>query len=320
MAIGIENFPNITAATSDYPKGAIKDDTGANDGTPVNKLVYDDVHQTHMKLLLMAGLTANNLPDNVTNGYQYVQALQKLFKNYIGIAGNSVSTSFTVDDINKLIITGGSGSPVNTLPASSTLQDGDTITFLNVGSGTFTVMEAVGDNIANNPGVFKPNDYVRLVLSKGLNLWFVVDYRQTVTPAIPAYVVNQISHAFPSGTTHVLVYQTNISGNAALYNTTTGKFTPTEAGLYQIDWSAVCTSVGGVASQMLIGSELRKNGTTIGFITDRRDYRVDTDWITTLGTMTVEANGTTDYFEVVLYTGTASTKTVYGNFVAKKVG
>ena len=320
MAYGIENFPNITPANADYPKGAIKDDTGANDGTPVNKLVYDDVHQTHMKILLLAGITANNLPDNVTNGYQYVQALQKLFKNYIGIAGNSVSTAFTVSDINKLIITGGSGSPVNTLPSSSTLQDGDCITFLNVGSGTFTVLEAVGDSIANNPGVFKPNDYVRLVLAKSLNLWFVVDYRQTVTPAIPAYVYNQISHIFPSGTSHILVYQTPISGVSALYNTTTGRFTPTEAGLYQIDWTAVCTSFGGYGAQMLLGSSLLKNGVQVGFITDRKDLRTDSDWITTSGSVTIEANGTTDYFEIQLYNGSSLQKTVYGNFFAKKVG
>lgn len=319
MAYGIENFPNITPANADYPKGAIKDDTGANDGTPVNKLVYDDVHQTHMKILLLAGITANNLPDNVTNGYQYVQALQKLFKNYIGIAGNSVSTAFTVSDINKLIITGGSGSPVNTLPSGATLQDADVITFLNVGSGTFTVLEAAGDSIANNPGVFSPGDYVRLIYSKSLSVWFVVDYKQTTTPALPLYVQNAISTII-TGTTHILVYQTHVAGNASVYNTSNGKFTPTEAGLYEINWSAVCTSFGGYGAQMLLGSSLFKNGVQVGFITDRKDVRVDSDWITTSGSVTIEANGTTDYFEIQLYNGSSLQKTVYGNFFAKKVG
>ncbi len=75
MAIGIENYPNIDGPDSDYPKGKIRDNTGAGDGTPVDTEVYGDVHQFLAKLLRMAGITANALPDNEYSGFQYIQAL-----------------------------------------------------------------------------------------------------------------------------------------------------------------------------------------------------------------------------------------------------
>jgi hypothetical protein len=184
MAIGLENNPNNSAITVAYPYGGIKDNTGLGDGTPINKFTNDDIHQTIRKLLELAGITPNGLPDNVTNGFQYVNALDKLYKNYIGIIGNSSNTTFTVDDINKLVVTGGSGVVVNTLPLGADLRDGDCITFLNVGSGTFTVLENTGDTIAYNPGVFNTNDYIRLVYSKLLTTWFAVDYRQAMASTV----------------------------------------------------------------------------------------------------------------------------------------
>lgn len=76
MAKGIENYPNIEAASADYPNGRIKDKPN---GTPVNQEVYSDLHMLLDKLLRLAGVVANDTPENETNGYQYVEALQKLF-------------------------------------------------------------------------------------------------------------------------------------------------------------------------------------------------------------------------------------------------
>jgi hypothetical protein len=76
MAIGIGNYDNIdNSDPANYPDGAIKDDTGANDGTPVNRKTYNDIHQFFFALLLQAGITPNGLPENVTNTYQYILAL-----------------------------------------------------------------------------------------------------------------------------------------------------------------------------------------------------------------------------------------------------
>jgi len=80
MGIGIQNYPNIGAPDSDYPNGNIVD--GA---TPVKKSVYTDLHQLFAKFLRAvgpdAGMTANGLPENETNGFQYVEAMLAYLHN-----------------------------------------------------------------------------------------------------------------------------------------------------------------------------------------------------------------------------------------------
>lgn len=59
-----------------YPNGRIKDNTGAGDGTPVNEFIYGDLHEFKDKLMRLAGLTHNGLPDNQVNGYQSIDSLR----------------------------------------------------------------------------------------------------------------------------------------------------------------------------------------------------------------------------------------------------
>ena len=61
-----------------YPKGRIKNNTGSGNGTPVNEIVYGDLHEMKDKLMRRYGIEYNNLPDNEENGYQSIQALQAL--------------------------------------------------------------------------------------------------------------------------------------------------------------------------------------------------------------------------------------------------
>lgn len=79
MAIGIANYPNITPANADYPNGQIKNDPS---GTPVNVLTNGDIQIFFDKMLRIAGLTANGLPDNETNGYQLVDAVVRAARPY----------------------------------------------------------------------------------------------------------------------------------------------------------------------------------------------------------------------------------------------
>lgn len=81
MAIGIENYTNVTAGDSDYPNGRSKDNTGSLNGTPVNVTTLSDYQQYFAKLLRIANITANGLPDNEYSGLQYYEAL-------LAIAGN----------------------------------------------------------------------------------------------------------------------------------------------------------------------------------------------------------------------------------------
>lgn len=96
MSTGIQNYPNIEAPDSDYPNGNIKDKDISLPGTPVNKLVYADIHQTFAKLLREANITANGLPDNEYNGFQYLDALRIAARPYKSYAVN-MSQSSTSD-------------------------------------------------------------------------------------------------------------------------------------------------------------------------------------------------------------------------------
>lgn len=79
MAIGIANYPNITAASADYPNGNIKDNPS---GTPVNVLTNGDLQMFFDKMVRIAGITPNGTPDNESNGYQLVEAIQKASRPY----------------------------------------------------------------------------------------------------------------------------------------------------------------------------------------------------------------------------------------------
>lgn len=71
--------PNTEAPTADYPFGNIKDKVGSNPGTPVNKLVYADMHQFFEKLMSEAGVISNGLPESDYAGFQLMTALVRMF-------------------------------------------------------------------------------------------------------------------------------------------------------------------------------------------------------------------------------------------------
>lgn len=75
--IKLTSKPNTDPPSSSYLKGSLHDNDGSGNGTPVNKLVYNDMHLFFEKLMQLGGITANNLPDNDDNGYQLIQAFQE---------------------------------------------------------------------------------------------------------------------------------------------------------------------------------------------------------------------------------------------------
>ena len=79
--IALANKTNVDNTNANYPFGKLINDTGTNNGTPIDEQVYNDIHQFFEKLMFEAGITANNLPDNDTNGYQLYNALKVLCNN-----------------------------------------------------------------------------------------------------------------------------------------------------------------------------------------------------------------------------------------------
>lgn len=81
MAIDLKNKQNVDAPSGAFPYGNIRDDDGSGNGTPVDVQVYADFHQFFAHLLDTAGVSPNNLPDNLYNTFQYWNAL---FTNLLG--------------------------------------------------------------------------------------------------------------------------------------------------------------------------------------------------------------------------------------------
>lgn len=69
------DVPNTDGASSDYPKGNVRDKVGITAGTTGGAVLFADIIQFFQKLVIDAGITENSLPDNVSNGYQLIEAL-----------------------------------------------------------------------------------------------------------------------------------------------------------------------------------------------------------------------------------------------------
>lgn len=114
MAIALASKPNVTPPGGDYPYGNIKDDSGIGDGTPLNTLVHADFHQFFARLLAIGGVTANGLPENNANTFQYVLALQNIINAGIDAifpAGVILMWSGTTAPAGWHLCDGTSGSP-----------------------------------------------------------------------------------------------------------------------------------------------------------------------------------------------------------------
>lgn len=80
MARRILDFDGtVVAAGGAYPFGDIKDNPS---GTRINSKSNSDIQQFFQKLLNSAGITANSLADNNTNGYQLTEAMSKVIGNH----------------------------------------------------------------------------------------------------------------------------------------------------------------------------------------------------------------------------------------------
>ena len=182
MSIGLENLANVTAVSAAYPWKDIKDDTGAGDGTPLNQISHSDYHQTFRKLLDKAYLAPNGLPDNVTNGYQYVDALKFLYKNFRGVVPTSVGIILDKHFTRKVIYIDSATTLTGfIMPSSADLDDTDSITIVNKtnyevvmqGDGTDTV------DLSASVSLLASGDFAELVLDKGNGNWVLVNYKIT---------------------------------------------------------------------------------------------------------------------------------------------
>ncbi|MNQ48809.1 hypothetical protein D3C85_626950 [compost metagenome] len=142
--------PNVdNSDPANYPSGRIKDNSGIGDGTAVNERTKGDLHQMVERLMILAGITPNNLPDNVTNDYQIIDAL-------IALASKN-------DYILDLTTTGG----VLQIPVKVALmKEGESLVCLASANKTTETTIKGSDNSVTAvtfSGNFKANEYVRFI-------------------------------------------------------------------------------------------------------------------------------------------------------------
>lgn len=74
----ISQLPIVKEVSSNFPFGAIINETDVNDGTPIVREIYNDVLVNLYKLLPLTGFIASGNEDSEANGYQIINALKKL--------------------------------------------------------------------------------------------------------------------------------------------------------------------------------------------------------------------------------------------------
>jgi hypothetical protein len=104
MARDLLNVPNIEAATPDYPNGRVRDKAGATPGTTYSEILHGDIIQFFQKLMIDAGLSPDNNPDNVSNGYQFIEALIKKVNVSTLRASNKTLINSSIDSTEKDLI------------------------------------------------------------------------------------------------------------------------------------------------------------------------------------------------------------------------
>jgi hypothetical protein len=83
----LENLTNVVAPSVDFPYGDLKNNTGTNNGTPVNRALISDVIQFGQKLADEAGIVINDIEDSEADGWQLYEAFRKLTKPYKVLTG-----------------------------------------------------------------------------------------------------------------------------------------------------------------------------------------------------------------------------------------
>lgn len=78
---------NVIPPTVDFPFGDLKNNSGINDGTPVNRELLTDAMQFFEKMFSESGIIANGLPDSEADGFQLYEAFRKLTKPYKVLTG-----------------------------------------------------------------------------------------------------------------------------------------------------------------------------------------------------------------------------------------
>lgn len=156
----LANFPDVSPVSVTYPYGNIKDDTGANDGTPFSVQTMADIYQLLQRMAAQSGITLNDLPDNAANSFQFSQA----FGGEAWTSGGSLTYT----------VTSGGGTFVATNSYNKYRRVGKTIEFqLNLGATVTGTVDGVFIRLPFLPNAWANINNVFLATSNGSTLYRV---------------------------------------------------------------------------------------------------------------------------------------------------
>jgi len=93
----LANKTNVNSPLFPYTYGRIRNNPGDGSGTPVNELLYGDMHQFFEALLNIGAITPNDLEENAANGYQTIFALLNIINiqsDYFHVVGNPFEPTY----------------------------------------------------------------------------------------------------------------------------------------------------------------------------------------------------------------------------------
>ncbi len=125
----LKDLSGVKAPTTAYPKGYIEDGT-----TVIGEGINQDIVQFLQKLAIDADITENDLPENVTNGYQLIEALNYFCKFFLktdgtGVVYNGASNEIDLsglsqNDYRRIVLAGTTGGgQVDTISGEITSGD-----------------------------------------------------------------------------------------------------------------------------------------------------------------------------------------------------
>lgn len=161
------NLPNVNGATAEFPYGDVKDNTGSNNGTPLNRESMSDIFQFFAKLADEAGIVQNDILDNEYDGFQLFEALQTV----IGIKTTIISIgAWDMDATASINVAHGLGDKDRILNVSAVIiNDADSArALLNGPEGAISFIDDTNVTLSRvNSGFFDSTAYDDGAMNRG---------------------------------------------------------------------------------------------------------------------------------------------------------
>lgn len=224
MAREITDFGNYIAPSGAYPFGDIKDDSGTGDGTPVSRLTASDIWQFFQKIADQAGVSLNGLADNVTNGFQFVQAMNSVINSQASVLAEACGASgFVPVSVNGMVQGDEGGTVALTMTEgwffyNSTLYYFPAGTLPTLSFGNAAYISLVNDNGFNygelvelvnttptdasnvSTDLFLENHFVMPTIHRTVGLSWLTGIGNEITITMDKPGVTQLAYTVTSGT------------------------------------------------------------------------------------------------------------------------